>query len=160
MIVVSNSTPLIALAKIDCFDLLRELFGAIVVPTAVYDEVVTHAQDRPGAAQIRQAGWIQTQVPADQTKVDYLRADLDHGEAEVLVLAEQVSANWVLLDEPKARLAAELLGLKFMGTIGLLLLSKRMGKAERVRPLLDKLKMNKFHLAERVYQAAVHPAGE
>jgi len=55
VIVVSNATPLIALAKIDRLDLLQELFGTIVIPQAVYEEVVAHTPDRPGAARIRRA---------------------------------------------------------------------------------------------------------
>ena len=160
MIVVSNATPLIGLAKIGRLTLLQELFGTITIPPAVYDEVVTNAPNRPGAKEIRQAAWIQTQSPIDQTKVDYLRADLDPGEAEALVLAEELDASWILLDEPKARLAAKLLGLKFVGTVGLLLLAKRLGKISSVKPLLDELRAKKFHLNERVYQAVLKEAGK
>ncbi len=160
MIVVSNATPLIGLAKINHLDLLQDLFGAIIIPQAVYNEVVTHAPNRPGAAEIRQATWIQTQAPTDPTKVAYPRAALDPGEAEALVLAEELAADWLLLDEPKARLAARLVGLKFVGTVGLLLLAKQTGKIAAVRPLLDELKVQKFHLSDKVYQAALNQAGE
>jgi predicted nucleic acid-binding protein len=160
MIVVSNATPLIALAKIGRLILLQKLFGSITIPQAVYEEVVTPNPNRPGATEIRQATWIHIQKPADQTKVDYLRADLDPGEAEVLVLAEEVKADWVLLDESKARLAAKLLKLKFMGTVGLLLLAKQMGEITTIRPLLDELKSKDFYLSQRVYQAVIDQAGE
>lgn len=160
MIVVSNATPLIALARIDQLDLLRNLFGTIIIPQAVYEEVVTGAPDRPGSVEVRQAGWIQTRSPTDQTKVDYLRADLDPGEAETLVLAEELAASWVLLDESKARLAAQFLGLKFIGTIGILLLAKRMGQITAVRPFLNELKAQKFYLSDRVYHATLKQAGE
>jgi predicted nucleic acid-binding protein len=160
VIVVCNATPLIALAKINRLTLLPELFGAILIPQAVYSEVVILPPDRPGAAEIQQAEWIHARAVTDRIKVDYLRADLDPGEAEALVLAEEIAADWILLDEPKARLAAELLGLKFIGTIGLLLLAKRIGKIKAVRPLLDELKANKFHLSEKVYRATLKQAGE
>ncbi len=137
MIVVSDATPLIGLAKIDQLHLLKDLFGTIVIPQAVYDEVVTHAPNRPGAVEVSQATWIQIQSVADKTRVAYLRSDLDKGEAEALVLAGELAADWILLDEPKARLAAQLLGLKFIGTVGLLLLAKQTGKISAVRPLLD-----------------------
>ena len=160
MIVVSNATPLIGLAKIGQLALLRELLGTILIPQAVYEEVVTRAPDRPGAIEVRQATWIRVRIPADQAKVNYLRADLDPGEAEALILAEELNADLILLDEPKARLAAELLGLRFMGTVGVLLLAKRMGKITAIRPLLDELRAKKFHISERVYQAALSQAGE
>ncbi len=160
MIVVSNATPLIALAKIKRLGLLQELFGTILIPQAVYEEVVTHAMGRPGSTEIHEADWIHTRAVAERTDVDYLRTDLDPGEAEAIVLAQELSADWVLLDEPKARLAAHLLGLKFMGTVGVLVLAKREGKIEHVRPLLDELRARKFHLSERVYQAVLGQAGE
>ena len=159
MIIVCNATPLIGLAKINHLALIPELFGSILVPQAVYDEVVGLAPDRPGAAEVRQAKWIRAYAVTDRIKVDYLRVDLDPGEAEVLVLAEEVNADWILLNEPKARLAAELLGFKIVGTVGLLL-AKRTGKIKAVRPLLDELRANKFRLSDKVYQAVLQQASE
>ncbi|MEA3349613.1 MAG: DUF3368 domain-containing protein [Chloroflexota bacterium] len=160
MIVVSDATPLIGLVKIGRLELLRELFDTIRIPGSVYAEVVTNARKRPGALEISQTAWIITQAPVDRTKVDYLRADLDAGEAAALVLAEELSADWILLDETKARLAADLLGLRYIGTIGLLLLAKRMGKVKMIRPLLDELREKKFYISDRVYQIALRHAGE
>jgi len=160
VIVVSDATPLIGLTKLGRLELLKELFGMLRIPGSVYAEVVTDARGRPGALEISRAAWIVTQAPVDRTKVDYLRADLDAGEAEALVLAEEISANWILLDVPKARFAADLLGFRYIGTVGLLLLAKRMGKVELVRPLLDKLREEKFHVSERVYQLTLEQAGE
>ncbi|MBN1886733.1 MAG: DUF3368 domain-containing protein [Thermoflexales bacterium] len=160
MIVVSDATPLIALAKIGQINLLRSLFGKVYVPQAVYDEVVTHASHRPGADEVRQADWIEVCGPGDRTKVDYLQIDLDTGEAEALVLAEKLSANLVLVDETKARLAADTLKLKYIGTVGLLLLAKRRGLVPQIRPLIDELRAKKFRLSEKVYQAVLRRADE
>lgn len=160
MIVVADATPLIALARIEQLDLLLKLFNHILIPQAVYDEVVTNAAKRPGAQAVKQASWIETKAVADQNKVAYLRADLDPGEAEAIVLAEELSADWLLLDEPKARLAAQLLGLRFIGTVGLLLLAKQQGHITQVRVLLDALTMQNFHLSQHIYQAILKQAGE
>ena len=160
MIVVADATPLIGLARIDYLNLLSKLFNHIIIPQAVYAEVVTNAPQRPGADAIKQATWIQVKSVADQNKVAYLRADLDPGEAEALVLAEELSAGWLLLDEPKARLAAQLLGMRFIGTVGLLLLAKQQGHITEVRPLLNALMMQNFHLSQRIYQAVLKQARE
>ena len=160
MVVVSDATPLIALAKINHLALLADLFGSVVIPQSVHDEVVTNAPNRPGAAEIAKADWIHVQSPADQTKVAYLRIDLDPGEAEALVLAEELSADWTLLDETKARLAAELIGLRYIGTIGLLLTAKQKGKIMALRPLLDELCAKKFYLSKSVCRAVLKQAGE
>lgn len=90
----------------------------------------------------------------------YLLADLDIGEAAALVLAQELNTDWILLDEIKARSIATRLGLRFTGTIGLLLLAKRQGKIPLLRPLLDQLRSHKFHLSDRVYAAVLQQAGE
>jgi len=160
VIVVSDATPLIALAKIHHLPLLRELFGILYVPQAVFDEVTVSAPTRPGANAVRRADWIQVRIPVDKSKVAYLRADLDPGEAEALVLAEELHADWVLIDEIKARLAAESLGIKYIGTVGLLLLAKQRGYVSAIKPLLDTLRSRKFYLSDRVYQGVLRQAGE
>lgn len=160
MIVVSNATPLIGLAKIGQLSLLRDLFETVFIAQAVYEEVVLHGSNRPGAAELRQATWIQVRQVVDRTRVDYLRSDLDFGEAETLVLANELSADWVLMDEAKGRLAAELLGLPMIGTLGLLLLGKSMGKVTAVRPLLDTLRANKFYISDRMYRSILAEADE
>lgn len=160
MVVVSDATPLIALAKIGHLHILIELFGQVIIPQGVYDEVVTNAPNRPGSAEIATANWIHVQSPTDKTKVAYLRTDLDYGEAEALVLAEELSADWTLLDESKARFAADLIGLRYIGTVGLLLAAKRQGKLNTLRPLLDDLRSKNFHLSNRIYQTVLKQAGE
>lgn len=160
MIVVSDATPLIALAKLHHLALLRELFGNLYIPQAVYDEITVSAPTRPGANAVRRADWLQVRIPADKSKVAYLRADLDPGEAEALVLAEELDADWVLIDEIKARLAAESLGIEYIGTVGLLLLAKQRGYVSAIKPLLDTLRSRKFHLSDRVYQGVLRQAGE
>jgi predicted nucleic acid-binding protein len=89
-----------------------------------------------------------------------LLTDLDIGEAEVLVLASELKADWVILDEEKARIAARLIGLKVIGTVGILLLAKRMGLISSLKPLLDTLRREKFYISKQVYAAAIQHAGE
>lgn len=160
MIVVSDATPLIGLAKLELLDLLPKLFAEVHIPPAVYEEVVQHAPHRPGATEVQHASWIKVQAPLEQNKINYLRLDLDPGEAEALVLAEELNADWILLDEAKARLAADLLELTYIGTVGLLLLGKRAGYVTAARPLLDELRAKKFHLSDQVYDAVLQKAGE
>lgn len=160
MIVVSDATPLIGLAKIERLTLLQDMFGEVLVPQAVYSEVVFGAPQTPDAAKVRHSSWIHVRQITNRTGVDYLRVDLDSGEAEALVLANELNADWILLDETKARLAAELLGMRFIGTVGLFLLAKRQGKIERIRPLLDALRSHKFYISDRLCQIVLHQAGE
>ena len=160
MIIVSDATPLIAQSSPGQSAVLQELFAGILIPQMVYDEEVTNAAGRPGSAEIRQAEWIGVRSPTDKNRVAYLRADLDAGEAEALVLADEMDAGWILLDETKTRLAAEFLGLDYIGTIGVLLLAKRMGKLIAIRPLLEEWQSKKFRISERVLRIVLDQTGE
>ncbi len=160
MIVVADATPLIALAKIKHLGILAELFGRVVIPQSVYDEVVTKALNRAGASEVAKAVFFDIRSATDQSKVTYLLTNLDAGEAEALVLAEELSADLVLLDEKKARRVAERIGLRYTGTVGLLLAAKNEGKIKKLRPLLDELLVNDFYLDEKFYGRVLRLAGE
>lgn len=102
MIVVSNTTPLIGLASIQRFGLLQQLFGKIYIAQAVYDETVVNGQEVGGAKQeVSTATWIETVKVKDQLAVEVLLDELDLGETETIVLAREMSADWVLMDEKK-----------------------------------------------------------
>ena len=108
MIVVSNTTPLIGMAIIERFDLLSQLFGTIHIAQAVYEEVVVAGRENGGAkAEVSSATWIKTVAVRDQLAVDVLLDELDRGEAETVVLARELSADWVLMDEKKGRCAGQ-----------------------------------------------------
>lgn len=105
-IIISNASPLIALARIDQFSLLRHLFQAIVVPKAVWEEVVFQGRGKPAAASVVQAeqeNWLRQQPVQDTLAVKVLQANLGDGEAEAIVLAQELNATWILLDDDLAR---------------------------------------------------------
>ncbi len=161
MIVVSNTSPITNLAAIGKFDLLHKLFGEIHIPVAVVQELSAGGVQWPGAAEVERALWVKQNRVEDQWLVDALRLDLDRGEAETIALALQLRADLVLLDEQMGRLAAQHLGLKVMGVVGLLLRAKQLGFVSQVRPLLDDLRqVAGFYLNQAVYDRALEAAGE
>lgn len=155
-----DATPLIALAKIGQLSWLPDLFGEVLIPGAVYSEIVIAGAGRIGAAEIQAASWIRMEAVVDRTKVNYLLTQLDIGEAEAIVLAQEQQADWVLVDETKARAIAQRLGMRLIGTVGLLLLAKQQGKITGVRPLLDALRSQQFRLSQTVYDLVLKQAQE
>ncbi|VAW37668.1 hypothetical protein MNBD_CHLOROFLEXI01-2632 [hydrothermal vent metagenome] len=160
LVVISDATPLIALSKIKQLHYLADLFDTIYVPQAVYDEITVSGKGRSGAQEIAQASWIIVRKIEDKSRVEYLLTQLDIGEAEAIVLAQEVNAGLLLVDERKARAVAQRLGFNVIGTVGLLLLLKEQGKISRIRPLLDKLRSLNFRLSERVYNQVISQANE
>jgi len=160
VIVVSDSTVLIGLAKIGELDLLRQLFSSIIIPGEIRKEISPKGKPKPGSREIREAKWILEKTVKDRTEVNFLLASLDKGEAEVLVLAKQLKADLILVDEEKARKVAAIAGFDIMGILGILLLAKKTGLLEEIKPYIDELKKKKFRLGDRVVHEALSAAGE
>ena len=160
MIVVSNATPLIAMAMADRFDLIQKIFGRIYIPQGVYEEVVEQGGERFGATDVRQAVWIQVVQAKDGLAVEVLEDDLGKGESETIVLAREMQADWVLVDERLARRKLDLFGVRTIGTLGILLRAKELGLLQRIRPEVDKLRTRGFRLSRHVYEDVLQMAGE
>ena len=150
MNVVSNSTPLIALSRINKFSLLREYFGEIYIPEEVYDEVVTRGGNLFGAEEVASAEWIKIENVKSIIAVKSLSIALDKGEAEAIVLAREKDAM-LIIDEGEGRRIAESLGLKITGTVGILLLASADGKLD-FKNTIDELIAVGFRLSEGEYK--------
>lgn len=161
MIVVSNTTPLIGLATIQRFDLLRQLFDEITIPQAVYDEAAAKGREEGGAKrEVSSATWIKKARVKDRLAVDVLLDEMDLGEAETIVLAREIKAEWVLMDEKKGRRKLAELGLRKLGTLGILLMAKKEGLLSAVRPDLEQLSQVGFSISQDVIDAVLRQAGE
>lgn len=160
MKVVCDSTVLIGLARIGRLELLRQLFSEVFIPEKVYDEVVVRGKGRPGAEEVASAEWIRTMEIRDLQTVRMLSSHMGAGEAEVLVLGKELPADWLVIDEDKARDSAHAAGFKVIGLAGLLVVAKGMAHLSQVRPLLDELRAKGFRIDEAVYKEVLDRAGE
>ncbi len=161
MIVLSNTTPLIGLAVLQRFDLLRQLFGEIHIPQAVYSEAVVAGRQVGGAKrEVSTATWIHTVTVKDRLAVEVLLDELDLGEAETIILARELDAEWVLMDEKKGRRKLAQLGIPKIGTVGILLKAKQIGLLSVVQPELEKLRQQGFSISQAVIDAVLQQAGE
>jgi hypothetical protein len=161
MIVVSDTSPMTNLAAIDQLDILRRLFGSLLIPEAVWSELGRGGVAWPGRDEVETASWVKKAVVSDRTLVAALDRDLDRGEAEAIALACEAEASLVLLDEREGRRAALRLGLRCVAVVGVLLEAKERGMVESVQPHLDALRDRAgFYLADDVYRHALVLAGE
>ena len=160
--VVCNASPLIYLAKADAITILKAVVGEVVIPSAVYDEVVVKGKDlgQVDAFRVDRAvkqGWIVVQKVAEMYAVEI---PLHPGEAEVISLAKQIGVSTVLMDDLKARTACELAGLKPIGTVGILLmaLKKKYFDFDGFLKTLQDIVRSGLYLKEDVYLTAVREA--
>ena len=161
MIVVSNTTPLIGLASIQRFQLLEQLFGEIHIPQAVYDEAVVAGREEGGARQeVQAATWAVALPVQDRLAVDMLLGELDLGEAETIVLAREIGADWVLMDEKKGRRKLTQLGMPKIGTRGVLLKAKQIGLLSTLQPEVARLRRLGFSISQSVVDTVLRQAGE
>ncbi len=121
MIVVSNATPLITLAKVGHFELLRKLFTEITISREVWDEVVVKGAGRAGALETANASWIHVSRITGPTPLLLQRySNLGSGEVSTIILAKELSAGLALIDDRKARALATSQGLRLGGSISVL----------------------------------------
>lgn len=155
--IVSNSTPLIAFARIGELELLHRLIQYVLVPEAVWNEVM-ETGGRPGAAEIRTATWGEVRavrvIPLEIVSL------LDRGELEAIALAEEIAADKLLIDERAARAIATARGLKIIGTAGLLARAKQRGMITASRPFLERMQAQGIRYSQRFVEAFLRQLGE
>ena len=154
--VIANTTPLIALANIDRLELLRELYGTVIVPQAVIDEIIRE----PAKQRVRNAPWIKVEAVQDSSQKDIFRARLHAGEVEVMILAREQKADLVIMDDDSAKKTAKFLGLHVTGTLGVLLKAKREGYLEKVEPIMNEMILDGLFISDTVKRYVLKEAGE
>ena len=161
MIVVSDTTPLIGLASIGRLNILQELFGEVYIPQAVYDETVTHGRVEGSAKQeVDDASWIHVAQVQDRLAVNILLDEMDLGEVETIVLAGEMEADWVLMDEKKGRRKLSQLDIPKIGTIGILLKAKQIGLIPILKHEIESLQKTGFSISQIVVDEVLKMAGE
>ncbi|WP_062428822.1 DUF3368 domain-containing protein [Treponema endosymbiont of Eucomonympha sp.] len=157
--VVSDTTPILSLIKIDKVHLLHELYGTVIVPHAAYLEI--------------EAGKSKDYYYADLHTIDCIHVEkisslprppspfgLNAGEAETIILACEQSADLVIIDEKCGRRYAKQKNLPVTGTIGILLKAKQQGFIDAVRPLLNELNRKHSWLSDSLVKKALMLADE
>ena len=156
--VVCNTTPLLSLLKIDRLGVLKELYGQITIPEAVVGEVDA-GRDREYHIDLRTLDRIRI-VPIRSASARLFLFDLDDGEAETIILAQEQSADLAIIDEKLGRRYAAQLGIPVTGTIGVLLKAKERGLIPAVAPLLLELRDKSSWIDDALFEKALVIAGE
>jgi uncharacterized protein len=153
MIVVSDTSSVSALLRIGQSELLQRLYGEVLIPAAVRDELLAFFPDLPEFLHYRQV--------MNAGEVNRLCKELDLGEAEAIVLACESHADVLLMDELHGRRVAAREGVPIIGLMGVLLKAKNEGLVASIRPLIEKLEMEAdFRLSTEFKQSTLRRAHE
>jgi len=150
--VVSNSSPLIALARIQRLDLVPAVLKSALIPPAVAREIAPSIPVLPD--------WLEVRAPTRALSVVASRGRLGDGEWDAIALAIELEASAIVIDDRPARRLAEAAGLNVIGTLGLLLEAKRAGHIRTIRAELDKLLETSFFLSQELYDQLLRLADE
>lgn len=161
MIVVSNTLPIMNLAVAGHLNLLEQLYDKILIPEAVLQELSTIRSEQLGVLTIQVPSWIEKRSVVNRSLVDALLLELGVGEAETIVLALEMKADLMLLDERRGRQVASRLGPRFIGLLGELLEAKRKGLIIAVKPVLDDVIVKAgFWISNHLYTRVLQEVGE
>jgi predicted nucleic acid-binding protein len=155
-IVISDAGPIFSLAIIDKLGILDDVFDEIYIPKAVWEEVTLD----------KSAGHYQAIDAYFKCKVkevsgfNELTFIMDYGESESLLLYKELDADYLLIDDKKARGIAENFGIKCIGTIGILSISKDRGIIDDLRPLFMSFIKNKRYYSLKLLNAILKKYGE
>lgn len=157
MIVISDTSPITNLIQIDCLDLLNAVFGKIIIPQTVYNELC----ELPDQKKILEGqDWISVVAAENRSAITQLETQLDKGEAEAIALAMELRPDFLIIDELKGRTIAEGMGIKIVGLLGTLLKAKQLGYIAELKPKLEQLVNQGFRINPKLYKHFLKLAGE
>lgn len=159
MKIIADTGPLLSFARAGRLDLLRDVVSELIIPEAVYEEIVVQGAGKPGAHDVQHASWITRDRVQDRALVDSLPGKLHYGEREALVLAKELDGV-LLVDEYAVRQEARRLGIAHMGSLRLLKEAKTRGLIPAVKPILDELIATGAYISETLYAAFLNDVGE
>lgn len=157
MLVVADSSALVALATCEGLNILLQVYDDIKVPQSVFDEVVVSG--KPHASTLEK--FLQKRIAkVDTSSLVLSMGGLGQGELEAMALYKQLSADALLIDDHRAKAIAEFNEIHCIGTLGLLLLAKQNKKITNIAPYIEKLRISSLHFSEELLDKVLKLASE
>ena len=159
MIIVADSGPIISFARAGRLDLLKQVTTELIIPDAVFEEIVVSGDDRPGAEEVKQGLWIKRATFQDHSLLQNMPGKLSPGESEAILLAKELDA-YLLVDELEARKEASRLGINYFGSLRIIKEAKDRGVISKAKAVLDDLIASSTYLDDSLYQRFLREMGE
>lgn len=158
--VIVNSTPLIALSHVKQLGLLRDLYGQVTIPRAVYNEISVKTDSSCKKAVDNALGWIVVEDIKNQMAKNMYKTQLHEGEVEVMILSLEQDADLVVIDDANAKKHAKYLNLNVTGTLGILIKAKQKGCINELKPILEEMVEKHIYLSDKLIKMCLEQVGE
>lgn len=159
MTVVSDTTPIISLIKINRLDLLQKLFGEICIPEAVYRELTANVAFMNEADIVKASDFLKTLSVQNRKVLEVLQAagGLEDRESEAIIFADELHSDALIIDERKGRKVAQKLGIQITGTIGIMIQAhaENMISSDEIKMYLEQLKNSNIRLSDSLIREAL-----
>ena len=157
MILIADSSALVALSVCDSLTLLERLFKEVIVPEAVFLEVIK--SEKPEARILEE--FLRKKVrKVDMRTFIYLDGNTDAGETEAMLLYKQKQADMLLIDDKRGRKIAKINGINTIGSLGILLSAKQAGLLTEIKPKLEAIKASRIYLSQSIIDIVLELASE
>ena len=133
-IVIADTGALISLGHVDHIGLIEEVFGDFYIAQAVWEELQNYENPE---FNIKILNKLKERVVEIKSR-NHLSMVMDYGESESVILYEELNADYLLIDDNKARLVAESLDVNCIGSIGLLIKAKQKRLIVELKPIFEK----------------------
>jgi uncharacterized protein len=161
LIVVSDTSPILNLARIDRLSFLPAIYGEVLIPNAVFRELIVARPELPSAVDFASISWLTVASASDRTQVEALGRRLDAGEAEAIALAVEYRADLLHMDERRGRHIALEAGISVIGLLGVAAHAKQTGLIDAAKPVLDALiQTARFWIGPQLYAEVLAAVGE
>jgi len=152
--IIGDSSALVALATMDRLNLLEKIFDTIYVPQAVYDEVTINHKPQS----IRLKEFLAKKVI--KVDLDITKMGLGQGELEAIILYQDTKADFLLIDDRRAKSFAKLNNINVIGSLGVLILAKERGYINSIHRDLQKLKESSLFISQSLIDRVLNEVGE
>jgi len=152
--IIGDSSALVTLSIMGRLDLLETVFGKIYVPQAVYDEVAV--SDKSQGIKLKE--FLAEKVV--DTELGISKIGLGRGELEAISLYKNMNADFLLIDDKRAKSFAKLNGVNVIGSLGVMVLAKELGKIKTIRKDFEKLLKSDIFVSKNMIERVLISVGE
>lgn len=159
-IIVSDTSCLSYLIQTSHLNLLKVIYGEIIIPQAVSEEVLKLETKGHNLSEFKSADWIKIYSADNLSNVKEYQHLLDKGELQAIIIAIDLSADLIIIDEKLGRIVATKIGFDITGLVGILIVARNKNLIPSIKEVLDKVIFLGCRISNKLYDTALKSCNE